>query len=291
MLARTFKVLVGFWLGVGLGALRLEAAGPEGGAGVPFELREGLIWLRVRAAQSAEPLNFLLDSGAEASVLNLSTARRLGLKLGAKVKVQGVGASAGGYWPEHLQAQAGNISLPTEYLAVDLKCFSDACGCRVDGLIGADFFRGRRVQIDFKERRVRLLTATEVESQAEAVPIRVRPHAMEVSVRINDEPAQWLRLDTGCATSLQWVKAKLAGVEGPEVSASSLGKIFARSARSSVQLGGTRWRDVPTAVHSEAMFPGESGLLGNGLLSRFARVTIDAKAGRILLAKAEEYGE
>jgi hypothetical protein len=101
----------------------------------------------------------------------------------------------------------------------------------------------------------------------------------------------WLRLDTGCATSLQWVKAKLAGVEGPEVSASSLGKISARSARSSVQLGGTRWSDVPTAVHSEAMFPGESGLLGNGLLSRFARVTIDAKAGRILLAKAEEEGE
>jgi hypothetical protein len=290
MLARALKALLGFWLGAGLAALGVQAAGPEAGAAVPFELREGLIWLSVRAAQSAEPLNFLLDSGAEASVLNLSTARRLGLRLGAKVKVRGVGANPGGYWPEHLRAEVGNISLPTEYLAVDLKCFSDACGCRVDGLIGADFFRGRMVQIDFQGRRVRLLTTSEVESQAEAVPIRVRPHAMEVSVQINGEPAQWLRLDTGCATGLQWIRAKMPSGEGPEVSASGLGKIFARGARSSVQFGGTRWTDVPTAIHSEAMFPGESGLLGNGLLSRFARVTIDAKAGRILLARAEEDG-
>ena len=46
---------------------------------IPFEYRDGLIWVKVKAEASAAPLNFLLDSGAGASVLNLATAQRLGV--------------------------------------------------------------------------------------------------------------------------------------------------------------------------------------------------------------------
>jgi hypothetical protein len=40
---------------------------------------------------------------------------------------------------------------------------------------------------------------------------------------------------------------------------------------------------VPTGLHRKAIFPGESGLLGNGVLAQFGVVTIDAKAGRLIL--------
>jgi hypothetical protein len=33
------------------------------------------------------------------------------------------------------------------------------------------------------------------------------------------------------------------------------------------------------------VFAGEAGLLGNGLLSRFGSVTVDAKAGRLILER------
>jgi hypothetical protein len=40
---------------------------------------------------------------------------------------------------------------------------------------------------------------------------------------------------------------------------------------------------VPTGLHRQPIFPGESGLLGNGLLTRFERITFDTKARRLML--------
>ena len=48
-------------------------------------------------------------------------------------------------------------------------------------------------------------------------------------------------------------------------------------------IGGYAFEKVPTGLHETAIFPGEAGLLGNALLSRFSTVTIDAKAGRVIL--------
>ena len=60
----------------------------------PFEFREGLLWVKVEVPQAERPLNFLVDTGAGVSVIHLDTAKRLNLKLGRKVAVQGVGTVA-----------------------------------------------------------------------------------------------------------------------------------------------------------------------------------------------------
>src|SRR5204862_4344377 len=106
----------------------------------PFAFREGLIWVQVRADESKEPLNFILDTGASVSVLNLSTVKRLGLPLGGQVSVNGVRTDTLGYWPQQLSATASGVTLPQDYLAIDLSGLARACGASVDGLIGADFF-------------------------------------------------------------------------------------------------------------------------------------------------------
>jgi len=41
---------------------------------------------------------------------------------------------------------------------------------------------------------------------------------------------------------------------------------------------------VRTGIHTEQMFAGEAGLIGNGLLSQF-RVTLDADKSRVLLSR------
>jgi hypothetical protein len=46
---------------------------------------------------------------------------------------------------------------------------------------------------------------------------------------------------------------------------------------------GHEFRNVPTGVHATAIFQGEAGLLGNGLLSCFSTVTIDANARGLML--------
>src|SRR5260370_32513911 len=111
--------------------LRVHGASSDA-AEFPFDLREGLIWVKVATPNTPAPLNFLLDSGAGVSVLNLATVHKLGLPLGRPVSVQGVGSSVKGYWPETLSLRAVEVLLPKDYLAADLTELSGACACRVD---------------------------------------------------------------------------------------------------------------------------------------------------------------
>lgn len=122
----------------------VASAASSSGGEVPFEHRGGLIWVKVSVPQSAEPLNFLLDTGAGVSVVNLRTVEKLGVRFGQRVEVRGVGSSTDGFWPQRLQATASGVALPKECLAVDLAELSRACACGVDGLLGADFFKDPR---------------------------------------------------------------------------------------------------------------------------------------------------
>lgn len=262
-----------------------QAAAMTPGQEFSFEMREGLLWVEVRTAAAAEPLHFLLDTGAGVSVMNLSTVQRLGLHLANRVRVQGVGASTTGYWPQRLSARAGAVPLPKRYLAVDLSELSQACKCRVDGLIGADFFADRVVQIDFKHNQVRLLPTAPVPKEGVAVPLRAGAGAWRVPVRINGQPDQWLRLDTGCASSLQWVTNVRAKPSEPYQVAVALTGLAIPTTQTEVELGRFHFPAVPTGLHDKPLFAEEAGLLGNGLLTRFSTLTLDAKAGRLWLEK------
>src|SRR5581483_11973812 len=141
----------------------------------PFQFREGFLWIEVTIPQSEKPLNFLLDTGAGVSVINLSAAKRIGLKLGQKVMVHGVKTTMTGYWQERMSAKAGNVELPRAYLTVDVDKLSSSCERPVDGLVGADFFRGRVVQIDFDAQKIRLLKPEKSGRSNEDLPLELRP--------------------------------------------------------------------------------------------------------------------
>ncbi len=261
-------------------------------AELPISFREGLLWVEVNVPQSDKPLHFLLDTGASASVVNLSTARRLGLKLGPEVKVSGVKANVSGYWPVKLSAkfEAGgptnHIELPGEYLALDLSKLSGGCSRSVDGLLGADFFRGRVVEIDYTMEKLRVLDSAPLDANANVIPLEVRPCDFRVSVSVNGGDSQPVRLDTGCATALQWVTTKVRATRCTTKPAVGLAELSIPQTMTGVRLGNRYLGTVPTGLHRKAIFPGESGLLGNGLLAQFGIVTIDAKAGRLILAEA-----
>ncbi|MBI3875557.1 MAG: aspartyl protease family protein [Verrucomicrobia bacterium] len=239
-------------------------------------------------AGSEQPLNFLFDTGAEVSVLDLNAAKRIGLLLGPRVSVRGVCAAMTGHWPQTVSASAQGVSLPSEYLVLDLSKLGRACEKRVDGLIGMDFIRDRIVQIDFDASRIRLLKPEDLPASARRLPLEVRRCGMRVKSGINGNKAQWLRVDTGCASALQWVTASVRPGECGGKLAIGLAEMNIPQTRTTVELGGQTFRNVPTGLHREAIFAGESGLLGNGLLSRFGSVVIDAQAGSLLLGPVRQ---
>jgi hypothetical protein len=245
------------------------------------QYRDDLIWLKVDVAGKSEPLNFLLDSGAGISAIDLRTARSLGLHLGNRQTVQGVNGQCFAYRLNDLQAVSGGIVLPKSILAIDLRALSNCCDQPVDGILGVDFFRSRIVQIDFTEGRIRILEKCDPNlANCEILPIRMCKDALCVPVRVAGNPAQWMRLDTGCDAALEWV---VSGTEKQQTGRSSIGLsgVSVRHIDTSVQLGKQFFNAVTTGVHREQIFPGEDGLLGNALLSKF-RLTIDQPGKRVI---------
>jgi len=249
----------------------------------PFKFHDGFLWVQVNVPQSSKPLNFLLDTGASVSVINLNTAQRLKLHLGNQVIVQGVESTTKGFWPQRLAVSADGVPLQKNYLAVDLEKLGQACNCCVDGLIGLDFFRERIVQIDFAEQKIRLLKSSKEVVGQTIIALKVRSCGMEVPVQVNGNAPQFVRLDTGCASALQWVTTTVQPENCSQRMAVALSAFTVTESKSRVRLGGVEFQSVPTGLHSEEIFAGEAGLLGNGILSRFNVVTIDARNGQLIL--------
>jgi hypothetical protein len=194
--------------------------------------------------------------------------------------VQGVNGQGSAYRVNDLQAVCGGLALPKSVLAVDLRALSDRCEQHVDGILGVDFFRSHIVQIDFIEGRVRILEKCDPNlANCEILPIRICNDAFCVPVRVAGNPAQWMRLDTGCDATLEWV---VTGTEKPRTGRSfGPSGVSVRHISTSVQLGKLCFKAVTTGVHREQIFPGEDGLLGNGLLSKF-RLTIDQPGKKVI---------
>jgi hypothetical protein len=249
----------------------------------PFEYREGLIWIDVSVPGIGKTLSFMLDSGAEVSVIDLRVAQGLGLKQGNLVSVRGVKSSVNGYWPEHLAARLGDVSLPKDFLAVNLSDLSKACKCGVDGLLGADFFKGRVVQINFQEQKIHVLKSANPTACEESLPLQVRSSGMLIRIQVNSGKSQKVRLDTGCASPLQWVSSKTPSEPYAKQIAVGMTEVSMPLIRTSVRIGDSVFTSVPTGVQDRQIFSGEDGLLGTPLLARFAVVTIDTLAKRLLL--------
>jgi len=250
---------------------------------VPMAYCDGMVWLKVEVPGRKVPLNFLLDSGAGTSVVDLATARQLGLKLGPTQTVQGVHTQGVGYRVNAFVGKLVGLPVPESMLALDLSAVSRRCHQKLDGLLGADFFRGRAVEIDYANERIRLLARNEAGFiDGVMLPMMIRNDAMCIRVSVDGQPADWARVDTGCNSALQWVVSG-ANAEGFSKTSVATMSGSARHRSADVQLGSHQLRDVTIGIHTERIFAGEAGLLGNGILSRF-KVTFDMDGRRLLLA-------
>jgi predicted aspartyl protease len=267
-----------------MGALALSLAGGmcaraevgTDGAVAAIALHDGLVWAEVDCG--GKKLHFVVDTGAESSCVDLAAARRLDMRLGGAVDVAGVGGRTVGYECSGFQASVGGMRLPEEVVALDLSGPSRACRQEIDGLIGADFFRGKVVRIDYARG---VLSREPAPGVARGTPLRFEGGVICVRVAVNGGEARWTRLDTGCTEALEWCAGADCRRNGSRESV-ALASLAARAIPAEVTVGTARLEDVPVKVRKRQIFPGEAGLLGNGVLSRY-RVTIDGIEKRLVL--------
>jgi hypothetical protein len=260
-------------------AIPAKAAAPA--VEIPFTFTDGFIRVEGRVPQSREPLYFLVDSGAGASVLNLRTAQRLHLPLGATENVRGVNVEVAAYTLQGVRATAHDTDLAGIPLAVDLAAADQLCSQPIDGLVGVDFFRDRVVQIDYAHHVLRI-SASSPGNGRDRLPVRFINDVMCIPACVNGSPKRWVRFDTGCNDAMHWVIPKTG--RHKHDNAVSIGFVTDEndSALTSVVLGKHSLPIVKTALHGRPIFPGEAGLVGNGVLSQFV-VTVDWPNHQVLL--------
>lgn len=251
-------------------------------AQIPFQYRDGFLWLKVTAAGRSEPLNFLLDSGAASSVVSTEAARSLHLRLGMAQEVAGVYSRTAASRISHFEASVGGMALPQSVLALDLGAVSATCHQPIDGLVGADFFRGRVVQIDFAASCIRILNSSAPGRGATVLPMQMRNHAVCLPVSVADGASEWMRLDTGCDSSLEWAPGRAAQSGDARSTSVGLSNGGGQTIYTDVRLGDRSLHAVRTGKHNTQIFPGESGLVGNALLCKF-RVTVDSIHHQVIL--------
>ena len=251
---------------------------------ISFELQNDLIWVQVATPSQPETLTFLVDTGASVSVLDRELCRKLGLSGRSRVAVEGVGGVTEGLWPIKFTGSMAGIKLRPKYLGLDLTALSAASGRKVDGIIGIDFLSAYVIRIDYKNRKLSLMDRKEFcpNPASERVELKRRNGMFLVPVEINGGAREWLRLDTGCSSSMHWVSGKI--LTGPNQTSHTIAGIRdttlkATEVRAKI---GQRMAKLEAIIHEKPLFAGEAGLLGNGYLSEFI-VTLDARNAHLYL--------
>jgi hypothetical protein len=174
-----------------------------GTASVPIELvYGGLVYVHVTV--NGRPMAFILDSGAESTVLNASRLAGLGLEAtGTFAAGAGGGDVTVGYVP-HVTYAVGGATVKDQIVsAIPLDGLEGPLGRKLDGILGYDLLSRFVVELDYKHKQLRLLDR-ETYHHAAGVPV---PITLEDSTPFVDATVELpgipplpghFTLDTGC---------------------------------------------------------------------------------------------
>ena len=256
---------------------------------LPVEIYDNLVFMNVRINGSA-PHSFLLDTGANTSIVNESLAQSL--SLGSPRTFEGnvgTGEAATRFGTaSHVILSLGDVTLPkATMLIAELAPLEVRIGHEIAGIVGADVFKRFIVAIDYRAKTVVLSNPKTFSYQGpgEVLAIRIVGDRPFLKARITpiggDALATDLVVDTGDTSALGFhtpfvMKHNLRASTPtlPHLSKGLTGD--SRNWRGrvrSLQLGGIVI-DRPLATFSEAIRGSEAdskydGLVGGEILRRF----------------------
>jgi hypothetical protein len=268
---------------------------PSGAAGtrVPFVWTPGQIEVKVRVG--GIPATFLLDTGAEFSIVSSRLAGELALKAQRE---------RGRDFAEDVQIDIRQIQLRHQRVMVMPFDSYYQRGRAIDGVIGYDLFARFTVAIDFRARELTIWPPSTFRAPKAAITVPLtfagRLPVVEAAILQGDRTSVPVRLmvDTGASQGiiLRYPFANEHGFldipDQKERKAPSLADGELRLLEvpiEQVRLAGWTFDRPPVLAHAEPRGSGAytetDGVIGNTLLSRFA-LSIDYPRKRLLLQPA-----
>ena len=270
---------------------------------IPIELNGVHIFMQARVNNS-DPLWFVLDTGAEVSVLNTSTAEALGLKLQGKVEGRGAGeGSVDANFVKDVNYELPGAKIEGQTAAtIPVEPIEALMGRAIDGILGYDMISRFVVEIDYAEKRLQLYDrgSYSYAGKGTRVPIRIENGHPFVNATVTMPDGRAIKgefmLDTGASTAIGFTapfteKNKLLDALSKKIffhgglgvggeSNSYLGRV------SSVDIGGLEFPG-PLAGFSQdkagvGADPTLAGLIGGEILSR-CTIIFDYERGEMIL--------
>jgi hypothetical protein len=282
---------------------------------VHFELIDDHIVLPV-SINGSEPLNFVLDSGAGATVILESRhTTTLPLELGAELPVSGVGTGPNpvARIVKDTTLSLGSVrleDLSVIYLPLDsVPFFNNFDEVYFDGVIGAPFFERFVVEIDYDRQLISFSEPDSAQAQIDQrdtqwreIPLEIQSGVPYITTHISTGPEQSvavkLLVDTGYRGPVSLTPETHDEIHEPREYFSTVGQGLSGDVQMKVgmsesfSLADFELNHVPV---SYSISGGESdndsnGLLGNEVLSHF-NVVFDYPNERMFVAPNQRFAE
>lgn len=166
---------------------------------VRLDKEGGLLFTRVKIHDKT--FNFVVDSGAQAIVLDTGTARSLGLLPQGQLQIRGTGRTAGRGIVALNELHVGDVTLPVQVASVvDLGRIVQG-PLAIDGILGYPFFAAAEVKIDPDKLTMTIAKPSALAPDGERVELDTDRELPEVRGMVNGAPAR-LFVDTGNGSEL-----------------------------------------------------------------------------------------
>jgi predicted aspartyl protease len=253
---------------------------------LPFQLYHDHLVIVKGAIGPLEALDFMIDTGASHTLLDVKIARKLGLRLVGSVRLEGL--KDGEAWEVTVpELRLGPLRVESaRMLAADLS-FASWSGTSLEGIVGLDVLRVSSFSFDYAARR---MAFGPVEESTSAVPFQSVSPLLTVDLTVGRSVARVV-VDTGAPRLTLFpnrMQSRLPGflLKGATTAHGPGGTSQLRDVElASVRLGPTEWLRVP-ALLAEVSAPSfhVDGVLGPRSLP-VRRVSFDLVRNRLSWAK------
>ena len=280
--------------------------------GIPFNFENDHLMVSGRV-NGSKPLWFMLDTGAEATIVNKARMAELGVEPFGASSISGGGNSTDFAYAEVARFELGGATVLNQRNGViDLSGLERIYGMPMGGLLGYDFFSRFVVRVNYDAKTIDLLEPSEYlyEGSGAKVPFILEggcPH-LASSITVPTVPAieADLIVDAGAADNVNltspFVKAhrllelaRKVPAGRPNTMAGSENEFFAqtsvRGKLGGITLGTFTLNDIPSnlmvgmkGAYASTSF---SGTIGEGVLHRFNTVYDYSRSAMILQPNAE----